>query len=253
MRRDWKAELASDASTEERYLHPRGLRHPRGAGGRRRHGDAVPRTQWSRSRPSREGERRISHPGCRRAPGPRRVSARKGFAARSGAVRRGEVAPALSRSAGFKSDAAVPESRSLDPWQLHAAAAAISREMLVPPEEGEGSTRWDPGLQHRFAPAEGAPGNPTARQAGRAVTRTATVSPVPFGGTRVRPPPGRPAAAEQTGRREGAAQQAHASDMCRAQLRQTAGSGSLNAWKQHFSVSHFTKPQTITVCRCTGA
>lgn len=66
MRRDWKAELASDVSTAERYPHPRGLRHPRGAGGRRRHGDAVPRTRWSRSRLSGEGERGISHPGCRR-------------------------------------------------------------------------------------------------------------------------------------------------------------------------------------------
>lgn len=65
--------------------------------------------------------------------------------------------------------------------------------------------------------------------------------------------PGRTAVEQQTGRGEGAAQQAHASDMCCLWLRQTAGSGSLNVWKQHFSVSHFTKPQTITVCRCTGA
>lgn len=127
MRRDWKAELASDVSTEECYLHPRGLRHPRGAGGRRRHGDAVPRTRWSPSRLSGEGERRISHPGCRRGAGPRRVSARKGFAVRSGAVRRSEGAPALSHGVGFKSDAAMPEARSLDPWQ-HTQPRPPSRE-----------------------------------------------------------------------------------------------------------------------------
>lgn len=70
----------------------------------------------------------------------------------------------------------------------------------------------------------------------------------PFGGPHL--VPGRTGMEQQAGRGEGAA---HASDMCCVWLCQTAGSGSLHVWKQHFCVSHFTKPQTITVCRCTGA
>lgn len=41
----------------------------------------------------------------------------QGFAARSGTVHRIEVAPALSHSVGFKSDAAMPKTQSLHPWQ----------------------------------------------------------------------------------------------------------------------------------------
>ena len=60
--------------------------------------------------------------------GPPLILSTQGFAARSRAVRHIEVAPALSHSVGFKSDAQVPEPLSL---AAHAALAAISRQMLA--------------------------------------------------------------------------------------------------------------------------
>jgi len=140
----------------------------------------------------------------------------QGFVTRSGAIRSIHVAPALPHSGGFKSDAAEPEPQSPRP-----------RQHMQP---------WPPSQERCSC-------HPRRARAGGC----------PPAGQPIGVPGAWPPAEEQPGRGEGAAQQAHAADMCCARRRQTAGSGSLNAWKQHFSVSHFTEPQTITVCRCTGA
>lgn len=230
-------------------------------------------------------------PGGRRVRGPRWISAHRAWPPRAEPYTASKQHPPQPTAWALRAMQRCPNPRDSVPGSTRSLGHHL-RQTLVPPKESKGKWmpicragrhRNNPtGATHsstlpsvlatsaaarrvRAGPLAPAPlrahrraGQDCRGRARQAATRTcsglsATVSLALFGGIHVQSPPGMMAAEEQTGRRDGAARQAHASDMCCSQPRQTAGSGSLNVWKQHFSVSHFTKPQTITVCRCTGA